>query len=404
MKNLRFSFEAIGKLTLRQRIAFMNAGLILGLGVILVLFINLAAPLFLTNEISIPNTIMLTTGTDAAGYPVTIIKETPAPAGYTVQRFESALPGDPLVVVKYLSVVGVILIGVIGFFASQWIARKSLEPVENISRTALSINVHNLRQRLDYQGAQDEVKDLAEAFDSMLQRLELNFKDQSEFNSNLAHELRTPLTSLRMNIEELASLPHKTQKDYYEFLGVTARSVDRMERLVNDLLLLSKGEKEILRLPVFLGVLFEEILNEVSPIASEYNISLKMSGEIELAILGDQILLHRMIANLVENGIFYNRPGGFVELSAHKRQDQIVIEVQDNGLGISSQQQMHLFKRFYRNPETTGHNGGGRGLGLAIAAHIANLHNGKISVNSTLGEGSTFRIEIPILFQPIDLA
>lgn len=391
------------RMTLRQRIAFLNAGMIVSLGVVLVLFINLAAPLFLSNEIGVPNTMKLASGPDAAGYPVTVIEETPAPAGYTVQRFESVLPGDPLKVVKYLSFIGVILIGFIGFFASQWIAKKSLQPVDDISRTAHSIGVHTLGQRLDYQGVQDEIKVLADAFDAMLERLELNFKDQSEFNSNLTHELRTPLTSLRMNIEDLAYSPQNTPEDYREFIEVALRSVNRMEYLVNDLLLLSRGEKEIVRQPVFMGVLIEEVLAELNSNAIEHNITLKLNGDVELILEGDPVLLHRMISNLVENGIYYNRPGGVVEILAQKTKDRIIIEVQDNGLGISSQQQAHLFKRFYRDPEMTCHNVSGRGLGLAIAAHLAHLHNGEISVNSTLGKGSTFIIEFPIHPKHIDI-
>ena len=205
-----------------------------------------------------------------------------------------------------------------------------------------------------------------------------------------------------MNIEDLASTPDQGPKDVDEFLEVAARCVNRMERLVNNLLLLSKGEKEILRQPVFLGVLFEEIFDELSPIAREYNISLKMSGDIELVILGDPILLHRMIENLVENGIYYNRPGGTVEVNAQKTEERIIIEVQDNGLGISKQQQAYLFKRFSRDPGTVGHHNGGRGLGLAIAAHIAHLHNGQITVDSTPEQGSMFRVELPVLSQPIN--
>ena len=397
MEKLRHSFENVGrKLTIQQRIAFLNAGSILILGIILVLFINLAASLFFSSEIGLPNTMVLTKATDAAGYPVTIIEETPGPEGSTIQRYAATFPGDPLNVVKFLSVVGVILIGAIGFFASQWIARKSLQPVNTISQAARSINIRSLEQRLNYQGAQDEVKILADAFDAMLERLELYFKDQSEFISNLTHEIRTPLTSLRINIEDLASDPQAAPEDYQVFLERAERALTRLDRLVEDMLLLAKGEKEIDQQPVVLGVLFEEVLDELRPVAEQRSISLKMSGDIELVVSGDPVLLQRTFSNLIENGIYYNQAGGFVEISAKRENDRAIIEVQDNGMGVSSQQQVHLFERFYRARESAGSNQNGKGLGLAITAHIVYLHNGQISVSSIPGQGSTFRIEIPL--------
>jgi signal transduction histidine kinase len=225
----------------------------------------------------------------------------------------------------------------------------------------------------------------------MLQRLQMNFEDQSEFISNLAHELRTPLTSLRMNLEVLNADPQATLEDYQNFSAAAARAITRLERLVEDLLMLAKAEKEFDHQRIVLGVMFEDILEELEPIAEENNIMLKMSGDLELEVLGDPVLLHRAFANLVENGIHYNHPGGFVEILSRKKSNQIVIEIKDNGPGISEQQQTHIFERFYRG-DAGKKNNNGKGLGLAIAAHIVNLHNGGIEVESNLGNGSTFRI------------
>src|SRR5512141_293880 len=121
MKPFKQFFETYGKrLPLRQRIALLNAGAILVLCILLALFINLAAPLFFSYGIGLPNTYRLIQGTDAAGLPVTIIAETPGPSGYTVQESQAPLPGDPLVTVRYLSIAGVVLTGILGFFATQW--------------------------------------------------------------------------------------------------------------------------------------------------------------------------------------------------------------------------------------------------------------------------------------------
>jgi signal transduction histidine kinase len=142
--------------------------------------------------------------------------------------------------------------------------------------------------------------------------------------------------------------------------------------------------------------MFEDVLEELEPIAEQNNIQLRMSGDLELVALGDPVLLHRAFANLIENGIRYNHPGGFVEISSSKKNDQTVVEIQDNGIGISENIQSHIFERFYRGEAGKESNHGGKGLGLAITSHIINLHNGRIEVESVLGKGSTFRIYLQL--------
>jgi len=278
-----------------------------------------------------------------------------------------------------------------GFLAAKWAARASLKPVVEISKAAHEISAHTLDQRLDYQGAQDEIKTLADDFDLMLQRLQMNFKSQKEFICNLAHELRTPLTSLRMNLEVLTSDSQATLVDYHDYSINAEHSLSRLERLVEDLLLLASGEKEFNQQHIILGVMFEEIVEELTPITDNNNVHLEICGDLELEIFGDPVLLYRAFANLIENGIHYNRPNGLVVVSSKKQNDQVIIEIKDSGIGISEHQQAHIFERFYRCGSSR-HHSNGKGLGLAITAHIIQLHNGKIEVESTLGEGSVFRI------------
>jgi signal transduction histidine kinase len=387
------SKKKLESLSLRQRIVWLTSGAVFVIGLILVLFVNLIAPIFITHDIGSPDTEILINTVDASGNPITILAETPGPEGYTVWHDPGFSRADPLLVVRILSAVGLILITGVGVFAARMVAKESLKPVAQISDTARQISVKNLDQRLNYQGESDEIKSLADSFDLMLERLQTNFEDQSEFISNLAHELRTPLTSLRMNLEVLNSKPQAKLEDYQAFSAIAGRSITRLERLVEDLLLLAKAEKEIDCRPVVLGVLFEDILEELAPIAEQENVELKLSGDLELKVNGDPVLLHRALANLIENGIHYNHPGGFVEVSARKENSQVIIEVQDNGAGISEYQLAHIFERFYRaEAGALYHNG--KGLGLAIMAHIIALHNGKIEVKSESGKGSIFTIRL----------
>ena len=383
--------EKLETLSLRQRIICLTSGVVFVIGLFLVIFVNIIAPIFITHEIGSPDTQMLINTVDANGKPITVLAETPGPAGYTLWHDPGFSRTDPLLVVRILSAIGLSLITGIGFFAARLVAKESLKPVTRISNAAQQISVQNLDQRLNYQGENDEIKTLADSFDRMLQHLQANFENQGEFISNLAHELRTPLTSLRMNLEVLNTNPQVKLEDYQDFSATAERSIIRLERLVEDLLLLAKAEKEIDCRPIVLGVLFEEILDELTPIAERENIELKMSGDIELEVNGDPVLFNRAVANLIENGIHYNHSGGFVEISACKADSQVIIEIKDNGIGISESQQSHIFERFYRaEAGTTNHNG--KGLGLAITAHIIALHNGRIEINSELGKGSIFRI------------
>lgn len=382
-------------MTLQQRLVCLTSGVVVLLGLFLILFINLIAPLFSTQEVGIPDTYILSNSENTQGTSTTITYVTPAPDGYTIFTGMGIKRTEPLTTVKILSVIGFMLISGLAFFTSRWIARKTMEPVQKISTIAQQISARNLSKRINYQGSPDEVKKLADAFDFMLERLEDNFEKQSDFIGNLAHELRTPLTSLRMNLEVLRADPYASLNDYQNFSESAERALSRLERLVSDFLLLAKAEKEIDYQKVVLGVLFEDILEELMPIAENKKIELRMNCELETELWGDSVLLHRAFSNIIENGIYYNNPGGFVEISSKWIGEQFVIEVHDNGSGISERQQAHIFERFFRAEDSSKKNHEGKGLGLAITAHIINLHNGRIEVESATGNGSTFRVYFP---------
>jgi signal transduction histidine kinase len=398
MKRYKFFsfFERIGNnLTIHQRVTLLTSGTIVILGLALIVFIDLIAPLFITNEAGVPDAMVLVTTLDESGNTVTALMETPAPEGYTILHDTNFLKGDPLSVIRALSVVGLVAMVGIGFFASKWVAKYALQPIVQISQATRSIDVRSLYKRLNYQGPSDEVKILADTIDSMLIRLDTNFEQQSHFVDNLAHELRTPLTSIRMNIEALGSNPEATLNDYQVLTQTEERAVLRLERLVEDLLLLAKGVKEIDQQSIMIGVLFEEIIEELTPLSKEHNITLKLDEEFDGEVRGDPVLLQRAITNLVKNGILYNHSGGYVTLSSRSENDQVVIEIRDNGIGIPIEQQDLIFERFYRVKPYPENNKKGKGLGLAIAAHIIDLHNGQIRLKSLPGEGSTFTVIIP---------
>ncbi len=387
-------------LTIHQRVALLISSDLVALGLVLVLFINLIAPLLITVEVGVPDTVVLVDTVDPLGTPITILLETPAPTGYTISKVSNFSNGDPLYAIRLLSFIGLVIIVGIGFLASRWLAHISLQPMSIISKKANHIDAISLDQRLNYQGPQDEVKVLADSFDAMLDRLDTNFERQGQFIGNLAHELRTPLSSLRMNIEALNLDAEASLEDYHKLAETAERSLSRLEQLVEDILLLAKGENEIAHQSIVMGAVIDEILEELSPLAQEHKISLKLGGEIEVEIMGDEVLLQIAISNLVKNGILYNHPGGIVETVIRREEKYAIIEVDDNGIGISNHDQEKIFERFYRANQSSENTIQGKGLGLAIVKHIIELHHGKIDVESELGVGSTFRVFLPSLETP----
>ena len=247
MKKYKFisSFEMIrDNLTIHQRVALLNSGTIVTMGLALIAFINLIAPMFISKEIGIPDSMVLANTLDESGNTVTALIEIPAPEGYTIYHDTNFLNGNPLNVVRTLSVMGLVVMGGIGFFASKWVAKNALQPIVQIAQATRNINAQTLDRRLNYQGPPDEIKILADTINSMLIRLDTNFKQQSYFIDNLAHELRTPLASIRMNTEALTFNPEATLNDYQKLTQTEESAVSRLERLVEDLLLLAKGVKK----------------------------------------------------------------------------------------------------------------------------------------------------------------
>lgn len=248
---------------------------------------------------------------------------------------------------------------------------------------------------MDYQGPNDENKELADSFDSMLLRLETSFKDQESFTSNLAHEIRTPLATLRASLDYLANEPDVELVQFRDFTASAISSLSNLEQLVKDLLLISRGEKELHFETVYVQVLIEEIILVLASLADENEVHIAILGKSDLQVTGDDLLLHQAFLNLIQNGILYNKNGGQLEVFLEEANEWKVIRVKDQGVGISSEDQVHIFERFFRAKKTPDSAVKGSGLGLAITEHIIKLHNGRIEVQSQPGKGSMFSVYLP---------
>jgi two-component system phosphate regulon sensor histidine kinase PhoR len=189
-----------------------------------------------------------------------------------------------------------------------------------------------------------------------------------------------------------------TARDYKRLMEILKMSLERLNRLSDNLLLLSNGEGSPMKSSVVdMGAILREATIESSAKATSSDVSLELEPlKGELSTVGDPLRLKQAIINLIDNAVKYNKPGGMVKVSAWAQDNQLILQIQDSGIGISQADQQRIFDRFYRVDKSRSRAQGGSGLGLAIVKKIIEDHGGRITVDSTLGEGSTFRITLPL--------
>jgi two-component system phosphate regulon sensor histidine kinase PhoR len=221
---------------------------------------------------------------------------------------------------------------------------------------------------------------------------------RQEFLSNISHELRTPLTSIIAFVETLEDGAIEDSKNNLRFLGVIRKNAERMHRLIDDiseLSLIESGRVRVEIKPKHPSPLVEEIFTNLSAKAKDRNIELINEIPEDVAVFADATRLEQMLTNLIDNAIKFNREGGSVTVSHTRKETSDLIAIADAGEGISNEHLQRIFERFYRTDRARSREIGGTGLGLAIVKHLARLHGGEVSVASTLGQGTTFTIELP---------
>lgn len=221
---------------------------------------------------------------------------------------------------------------------------------------------------------------------------------RQEFLSNISHELRTPLTSILAFVETLEDGGIDDDENNRHFLNVIRRNAERMHSLIADILELSLIESGNVTIDVREVKLFatvHDVMSALSAKAKERDVELKNIVPEDTIVFADSVRLEQMLTNLIDNGIKFNRQGGSVTVASELVDGMDVIFVADTGEGILPEHSHRIFERFYRADRARSREIGGTGLGLAIVKHLAKLHGGEVTVNSVLGSGTTFRIELP---------
>ena len=283
--------------------------------------------------------------------------------------------------------------------AGGWfLAGRALRPVDAITLAAQRIAAGDLTQRLGMPTAHDEIGRLAATFNNMIGRLDASFRQIRQFTSDASHELRTPLTVMKGETDLILRRPRPLE-DYKGVLESNLEEIDRMTRIVDELLFLSRadmGEVKMDALPVALEALVEDVHRQARVLGQDRNIEVVLGTVVPVIVQGDDLRLRELLLNLVENAMKYSHPGGKVEISLLRARQEARLSITDHGIGIAPDDHKRIFQRFFRTDVARAHTKKGTGLGLAICAWIADLHKGRVEVQSELGQGSTFTVVLPL--------
>ena len=294
--------------------------------------------------------------------------------------------------------VGTVLAITAAVLAAWFSTGSALKPLDSVTETALQITVAgDLSRRIPYHGPpEDEVGQLINAFNQTLSRLENLFNTQRRFLADVGHELRTPLTVIKGNVGLIRKLAEFDE----ESLCTIDDEVDRLTRMVGDLLLLAQAESGkivLARQLVELDTLLLDVFNQMSVLAKG-KLDLRIGSIDQVLVCADRDRLKQVLVNLLGNAINYTPKGGEVIIGLGKQNNQARLTISDNGPGIPAEDLPHIFERFYRSEKarTRQRDGKGYGLGLSIAYWIVRNHQGRIEVSSTPGKGSTFCVWLPL--------
>lgn len=298
---------------------------------------------------------------------------------------------------KHISWIITILVSLLCGAIAFVISGHLLSPLREFSRQTSHIEPGNLDEiKLD-EYTIPEFRELSRSINEMLTRLNNAFSAQKQFTGNAAHELRTPLALMQAKLDLYREQHRGEESEAMETVKILSEQTDRLSHLVKTLLDMSDLDNISRDDAIHLTPLIEEILADLSPLAEQKQIQLDQMGN-DVLITGSDVLIYRMIYNLVENGIKYNRPAGRVFVSVEQSADagSVDICVSDSGTGIPREHLDSVFQPFFRSDKARSRSMGGVGLGLTLVREIARIHGGSVIVEVTSEEGTTFKITLPI--------
>jgi two-component system OmpR family sensor kinase len=287
---------------------------------------------------------------------------------------------------------------VVAFTIGHWAARLALSPLTRLADATRLIGVDDLSRRVPLRGAGDELDGVAAAFNQTLARLERTIGDMRQFSAALAHELRTPLAALRGSVE-LALRERAGDAASSERLASQLEEIDKLTHLIDQILVLARadaGQIPLSSAAVDLCAMASSIVTQLEPVAQASRVELRCDACTSVVVRGDADWLKRLLLNLLDNALRFTPSGGLVSVTVSQEHAMATLRVRDTGDGIDPDLLPHIFERFVRAETSRARVQSGAGLGLALAKWIVERHRGRIGVESRVGRGTTFTVELPL--------
>ena len=284
------------------------------------------------------------------------------------------------------------LLAILGGVATYFISGHALKPLREFSDKIEEVQVQNLADSRIEESKIKELNQLSVSYNKMLERLQDAFEVQRQFTANAAHELRTPLSLMQVQLDLYHSTQHPgSDADTLQMIKMVTEQNDRLSKMVKTLLDMSELQTVGRDEQIIMDDLVDEVLEDLEPLAQEKNI--KLIGKCkDITMVGSDILIYRLVYNLVENAIKYNHSGGQVTVTAYKEQKHIYLSVADTGSGIPKELRERVFEPFFRVDKSRSRKLGGVGLGLALVHEIVRVHDGSITVKSNPSGGTIFDV------------
>ena len=293
---------------------------------------------------------------------------------------------------KRNSLIITVLLALLGGVVTYFISGHALRPIRKFSDKIEEVQAQNLSDSRIEENNIKELNQLGISYNKMLERLSEAFEMQRQFTANAAHELRTPLALMQVQLDLYNSASHHgNDADTLQTIKMVTEQNDKLNRMVKTLLDMSELQTVGRDDKIVLDAIVEEVLADLEPLAQEKNI--KLIGKCEDAtMIGSDILIYRLVYNLVENAIKYNRPLGQVTVTAYQRKKHVYLSVEDTGSGIPKELRERVFEPFFRVDKSRSRELGGVGLGLALVREIVRVHDGSICIKSGKTGGTIFEV------------
>ena len=290
----------------------------------------------------------------------------------------------------YITAVVTVLSGILAYFVSG----RALKPLRSFASQVEKVQLNNLADMRINEDVLPEFRQLSHSFNQMLERLNNAFAAQRQFTGNAAHELRTPLALMQAQLELFSAEHPDVLPETAEFLTLLREQTERLTQMTKTLLEMSNLQQVARNEHNQLAPMIEEIFTDLAPLAEKNDIALEVEGD--GAMIGSDALIYRLLFNLTENAVKYNRHGGSVRVTVSQESKKLLIRVSDTGRGIPEEFQRSIFQPFFRVDKSRSREYGGAGLGLSLVWEIAELHGGSVRVTKSSDRGTTISVELPV--------